>query len=248
MAAAPEVGASASVAFAANTTLTGDLFAHNVTIDTGVTLTTNGYAIVVTGTFDNYGTVLAGFAPSGGTRSSYGGSGGGAESYNYGAYAQNGSRTHAPGGIRNTSYVPLSSNASAGSGGTPAPPPLTRTLLRHWFFSSVDHLAGASGGAISGQIAAGQGSYGVYLQARTLVAGVINTEGQNGGGTCSGIGLSGGGGGGAIVLAVGPGGLTTGTYVDAGGSAAPSCAGNAWSGSGGAGQVAVFAYLYHPPV
>jgi hypothetical protein len=51
---------SGPVVFAADASLSSNLFASSVTIDQGVTLTTNGYSIIATGAFVNKGTVDTG--------------------------------------------------------------------------------------------------------------------------------------------------------------------------------------------
>lgn len=74
-----------------------------------------------------------------------------------------------------------------------------------------------SGG--SGFFKGGNGSYGIFIQADTLIAGTINATGENGTVTdSSGDGGSGSGGGGVILLAYGSGGYTAGTYNVNGGT------------------------------
>ena len=64
----------------------------------------------------------------------------------------------------------------------------------------------------------GYGGYGIYIQANQIIAGVINANGQNGGGSSVYTYSMGGGGGGVILLAYGSGGYTAGTYNVSGGS------------------------------
>jgi hypothetical protein len=245
----PFVSTFGAMVISSNTSLAGDLFAKSVMIGPGVTLWTNGFSIVVSGTFDNSGTVIGGLAPHHSYFKSYGGSGGGADSYTYASYARNGSATLVPGGAKNTSYVNSTGTARAGNGSTPISPTLNRSILRHWFFDGMfRHLSGAGGGSINRYVTGGAGSFGIYIQAKSIIAGVIEAQGEIGSGTCSGIGLSGGGGGGVILLAYGSGGLTPGAYNVTGGPGVPSFTGNVYSGSGGMGQVSIFAYGIRPPI
>ena len=98
----------------------------------------------------------------------------------------------------------------------------------------------------------GNGSHGLYIQANTLIAGVINATGQNGFGKLPDSGNNGGGsggGGGAVILMYGDGGLTPGVYnVDGGtgGFGWGSGDDGAMGGSGGSGQVIPFHYLTPP--
>jgi hypothetical protein len=224
--------------------LTSNLVAANVTIETGATLTTNGFSIIVSGTFDNQGAVVTGFAPAGPLPDSLGGSGGGAQSLNWCPYDQNGASTLAPGGS-----LSCSNSESGAPGASPVAPSLTGSLLSSWYASDIqDYLAGGAGGAIQGYIPAGAGAYGLYIQGETLIPGAIDAAGGAGQGSCSGVGLSGGGGGGTLVLAYGTGVYGTLDLNAAGGSGARSCDGTVASGGGGSGQLELVAYGSSPPV
>ena len=118
------------VTISSNTTLSGEIYANNFTINSGVTLTTNGYSILCSGTFTNNGTITTGYM--------------------------------------NTSN---------------------------------DEYA----------------TYGIYIQANEIIAGVINANGYNGSNHSNIFALSGGGGG-VILLSYGSGGYTAGTYNVSGGS------------------------------
>lgn len=234
----PAVSQLTSVVISTSQNLSADLVTGNVTINPGVTLTTDGFSIIVSGTFNNEGTVVTGLAPPSTYPTSYGGSGGGSQSLNFCTYDQNGSSTLAQGGSHS-----CSNNMNGATGGTPTLPSLSSLLISSWYSAGMVHyLPGASGGAISGYIRPGSGAFGVYISAGTLTAGSISAAGQRGEGTCSGIGLSGGGGGGTILLAYGTGGYTPGNFNVSGGPGVPSCAGNVFSGSGGKGQVLTFNY------
>jgi len=238
--------ALSSVIFSTSTALTSNVFAANITIDPGVTLTTNGFSLVAAGTFDNLGSMVTG--PSSGTSypDSYGGSGGGADSATYCSTAEDGYATEVPGGA-----VSCANTTNGGPGSTPTPPNLNSSLVANWFGTGIQsYLSGASGGGIGGTDLSqgGPGAHGVYVQASTLVAGAIGAAGGPGSGTCSGIGLTGGGGGGTILLAFGAGGLMAGTYNVAGGAEALTCDGTHWSGHGGSGQTLTLSYGSSPPV
>jgi hypothetical protein len=170
-------------------TLSSNLSAGSVTIEPGVTLTTEGYSIIVAGAFVNLGTIATGLAPYGPYPISYGGSGGGAQSQNY--HPLNGDGTLAPGGVADH----VNNGIPAGSGNTPAPGTLNSTVIQMWYSAGISqYLSGAGGGGIAGYFNGGSGGFGLYVQANKIHAGTIMAEGASGSGTCSGIGLSGGGG------------------------------------------------------
>jgi len=222
-----------------DTTLSSNLVVEgDITINFGVTLTTNGYSIICSGTFTNNGTVNAGLnnissAYNVNIPNSYGGSGG----LNY-ETGTNGYSTLVSGGT--------SSNYN---GSTPsAPTSLTSSEINGWFstapssgavfsgqLSIQNYLCGASAGSptLSG---AGDGSFGVFIQANEIIAGTINADGGNGSGNSAG-----GGGGGVILLAYGSGGYTAGTYNVKGGA-------GGGGGNGGNGQVFTFPYASSPPL
>jgi YVTN family beta-propeller protein len=225
------------------TTLSSNLECTNLVISSGATLATNGFSIVCTGTFYNQGVVVAGFAGNGGQVAtttpaetggsqpdSYGGSGGaGADIEATG----NGGRTLAPGGL-NGSY------GGRSGGRTPPPPVLTGSLIASWYDQGIQgFLAGAGGGAAPEYGPGGSGSYGIYIQADTIVAGSINAQGQGARVDQLTYDGGGGGGGGVILLAYGSGGLVNGTYDVSGGKGGTY---------GGAGQVMIYSYGTEPPV
>ncbi len=229
---------------AQSTNLTSDLFAPNLTVEPGVVLDTAGHSIVVSGTFDNEGIITTGPAPTVPLPESLGGSGGGAQSLNYCSDDENGTSTLAPGGTLSCSN---SENASAGT--SALAPALSSVAIGSWYAAGIqDYLAGGSGGAVQGLIPSGAGSFGLYIQAGTIIAGTIDAEGAPGQGSCSGIGLSGGGGGGAILLAYGQGIQSAVNVNVSGGAPAPSCNSVVASGAGGSGQLVAWAYGSTPPV
>ncbi len=250
--------------FSINTVLTSDVYANNVTIEPGVTVKTEGYNFLLTGTFDNRGTLETGYTELyENLPYSYGGSGGGggfsydANNYN-GASGQAGFSTLSsggqPGGI---SYSQL-----YGAGGiTPSLQGITSATISQWFNSSAlagfsegmsKYLAGATGGysgnlQTTGASIPGSGAWGVYIQAKRIIAGTIDASGQ---GTVGGGAGSGGGGGGTILLAYGSGGIVPGQYSIMGGSGKASGVSYAsnYGGNGGNGQIYSFNYSSSSPV
>ncbi len=245
--------ANSNLVISSSETLTSDLIVGSLTIDSGATLTTDGYNIYANSAVTNDGTIDMGNPGNGGAAgspgtsesSSYAGSGGGGGGYN---------------------------NAGT-SGSTPSAPPMSNGNIDTWYANGFSNYLTGAGGGGSAAVAGGSGSYGIYIQANKIIAGVINaagvagnsdtsgtkSAGQNGGSTLVGGGAGGaasghggatsagggGGGGGVIMLAYGTGGYTTGTYTysgGAGGSATES------GGSGGNGQVATFSYSTNAPI
>ncbi len=232
------------VVFSSNTTLTGDIVAVNITINSGVTLTTNGYSLIATNTFQNNGTVSSGQTglyenfPN-----SYGGSGGGGAAGGCGSYSNgnSGYSTLAPGGAGSI----FGSGCDSTSGSTPSQPSLTNTEIYNWYVNGINqYLCGAAGGNNGGNNAnyVGTGGNGLYIQANNITNnGVISTVG-GGSGPCGSelLSYAGSGGGGSVLLAY-HNSLKEGTiYTNGGGT---SC--NAHSG--GSGLVMVYQYST-PPV
>ena len=247
------------ITYSSNTTLTGNVYANNVTIDSGITITTNGYNFFCNGTFTNNGTINTGNGGSGGTpttgaggagtslTTSYGGSGGGGgNGIDSTSYAGgNGGSTTTAGGAGGAA----STTANAGgAGGSATAPTLSNQLINTWYSNSFyNYLTGGGGGAggagTTDGAAGGAGGAGIFIQANTIIAGAINTSGT--GGSASGnlyTGSGGGGGAGTILLAYGAGGYTAGTYTTAGGaggSGTGTVGGN--GGAGGNGLVMTYA-------
>ncbi len=244
------------ITISSSETLANNLYCNNLVIDTGVTLTTNGFSIVCLGSVTNDGTIDTGSPGNGGAGNtgtgagstggsafkSYAGSGGGgATGSAQGRYSSGnggyGGNTLAPGGIGATS-VASSPGVNGGDGSTPGSPVLSNANIISMFYSNFSNYTtgggggGGSGGKIGGtQISGGNGgsgSFGLYIQANTITAGTINAFGLAGSTGTSGepSAGAGGGGGGTIILA----------YNGLG--AAPSISGaNVIGGSGGAGGV-----------
>ena len=238
------------VEYSSNTILKGDIAASgNVIVRSGVTLTTNGFSIIAGGAFDNSGTINAGNPRNNAAL--------GANGQNY-ANSYGGSGGSGGGG-----------GGSASSGSTPTAPNITNTQLRTWYGNGMfNYLAGAGGGGgcplhgfagnggstlvaggtyknrsnacTAGGGIGGSGSYGVYIQANSIVAGTINANGQKG--NAGPVDVGGGGGGGAILLAYGNGNYVAGAYDANGGPARGD------SGAGGDGQILNYSYGSTPPI
>ena len=226
-----------NITYSTNTTLTADVYAGNITINTGVVITTNGYNFYAAGTFTNNGTINtgtngsagganSGVYPGGSIPTSYGGSGGG------------GSLSGGNGGSTTVSGGAASSTSPGSPGSSATAPSLTTSLIQNWYTNNIsyNYLSGAGGGGsgAGGGSYGGNGGSGIYIQANKIIAGTINTTGGNSGGTYAG----GGGGGGSILLAYGSGGYTAGTYTTTGGTATGS---SDSGGVGGNGIVMTFA-------
>ncbi len=233
------------------TVLGSNLVCGSLTISSGNTLTTDGYAILCNGTITNSGTILAGNPANGGSgaagsgfTSSYGGSGGGGSGC----------------------------GPTAGSGGAGSTPSITVTAsdIETWASGGFsNYLSAAGGGADGCTDNGGAGSYGLYMQAYSISAGTITATGTAGtssgstaksGGFAGGATLatagaagpapsgkgshtsggSGGGGGGTVVLAYGGSAPSTGSVSVAGGSGG---AGTYTGGTGGSGNIATYDYV-----
>ncbi len=206
-------------------TLSSNITSGNLIVEPGAVLDTNGYSIVLNGTFTNLGTVTAGLAynPGDSYPESYGGSGGG-DVYQSGICCVFGAgATRASAGINsNAGYT------SSVNGSSPAHPVgFSSAMISTWWSNGIkSYLIGASGAGGYGYYDAyrsgGSGSYGLYIQANRIVAGTIDASGQSvNSSDQTGTYLStGAGGGGVIVLAYGNGGYSPGTYNVSGGTSA----------------------------
>jgi len=248
-------GSLANITYSTNTTLTADVYANDITINNGITITTNGYNFYCQGTFTNNGTINTGTLNNGGPgcgNANGGGGAGGSLPNSYGGSGGGGGSTTTSNGTAEGGGNGGSTIAAGGSGGspggngsTPAAPTLSATTIQNWYSSGiVNYLGGAGGGggAAGGNFSdgGGSGSYGLYIQANQIIAGTINTNGisvTNSAPAAAGGG--GGGGGGVLLLAYGNGGYTAGTYNVSGGSGQTGN-GGANGGSGGAGQILLY--------
>jgi len=262
----------ANVVFNENTNLKGDIIAHSVTIDSGVTLSTNGYSIICSDNFINDGTINTGYSGTAGgagetgsngsggvaggngvsITTSYGGSGGGGGGANYyEANGGSGGSTTASGGSGGNDYGGAGENGASSSA-----PTLSSSTIATWYSNGIqEYLEGAGGGgggeyggAESG--GGGTGGGGIYIQATNITAGTINTNGQSGGegypgAGNTGAGGGGGGGGGTILLAY-ANTYKAGTYNTAGGSGGSKSGSAANGGNGGSGLVLTYQYTTPP--
>ena len=181
------------IVISVNSTLTGDIVCQNFTINSGITLTTNGYNIYCSGDFVNNGTIYTGYSKANQDfPNSYGGSNG----------YQPGNSTIASGGT-----------GSSPNGSTPPAPTITNSFIQNAYNNGLAYyLIGAGDYAITNIGIAGAGAYGIYIQAVNITAGTINANG------IIGYGNGGGGGGGVILLAYETS-YTPGTYNISGGGA-----------------------------
>lgn len=251
-------------------TLSGNIITQgSITIDSSVTLTTDGYVLVSGAVFTNSGAINSGTDPgTGGAAcqqctaspgvshpSSYGGSGGSGSQWwcsgsdNSGA----GGNTLAQGGLMQTCNDP------GAPGSTPAAPIMTALLVQTCYNNGMQSCleGGGGGGSVAGTSPAGgaDDAYGVFVEAVTLNAGTINTVGGSAG-TYNG-GAGGGGGSGTIMLVYNYA-YTAGTYNSIGGQGGGNCSSFGGciytsngipvdGGNGGAGQTLVYQYSGSPP-
>lgn len=234
-------------------TLKRDLFAANLTINSGVTLTPGSNRIYVTGTLTNNGTIANNGAPatssSGATAASTGvlGVGGSGGAGNVGSGAAG-----SPGGIGvgNGGTGGAGTPGTGGSGGyatsNSAIPLTTPTALQvgmaQWYGSITALKGGAGGGGGAGDGAdkgggGGQGGGIIAIYANTLVNnGMLTAVGGNGytptAGNCGGGGAGGGGLIATYTLAAPAG---TGTTAVAGGTSGSGVGTGTAGTAGGAG-------------
>jgi Protein kinase domain len=197
---------SANVMITVDTTLTSDIFCSDLTIESGVILTTNGYNIYCSGTVNNQGTVVTGASVSQNFPLSYGGSGGGAT----GQRATAGLSTLSAGGA-----PCIISGCTAANGSAPARPSITAAVLISWYHAGMNqYLAGAMGGS-SPNATGGAGANGLFIEANRIIAGNLDCAGSDGE-NAAGVSSAGGGGGGVILIAY-VSSLTNGHYLCGGG-------------------------------
>ncbi len=235
-----------------NTTLTGPKFYNNLTVNSGVTVSCDGFPIFVKGKLLNNGTIAAdGNNASGqtaGTNTSVNrplGGGGGQTGGNGGAAGANAGTA----GTGSASFGTSTGNGGAGGAGASAAGAAggdnanvatstgqawhahNHTIMNHWLGNSTSGFTrgGAGGGGGGGGSGAGGGGGGggnvmqIYAHHIDNRSGTIRSHGGNGG-NGSGTGGGGGGGGGGFIR------IRCNIYQ----GTAPSVAG----GSGGTGNVA----------
>lgn len=219
----PTSGNYGNVTYTSDTTLTGNINAINITINSGVTITTNGYYMYAISDFTNNGTLTGGNnsnAPGGtaGTTTSYnggagtsittsyagsagGGGGGGITSGGEpGGGGGSGGSTLVAGGSGGSGSDTIAGGGGGGAGSTPSAPSMSQTLASDMFSSIEDYLSSASGGGGgaggSDGGAGGAGIFGVAIGGNNVIAGTINTNGNSGDNGNGGDGNGGSGGGG----------------------------------------------------
>ena len=237
-----------NVVYSASATLDGDVYVvGNITIDSGVTLTENGFYMFATNTLDNLGTITGGNNPnaaSGGASitTAYAGSGGGGGGAGSGGSAGgNGGSTVVAGGAGGA----VSANGNPGA--APSSPQLSPTFASSMFLNINKYLSSAAGGnggigsAGASGGSGGGGVFGVALGASNVVAGTITVNGNLGAGGNGGGGDSGGGGGGGSgagsIIIIYNASYTHGTYSytgGTGGAGGTASGGGSYNGGNGA--------------
>jgi len=251
-------GSDGDVVISADTSLTADMQYQNLTVATGVTVSTEGFIVRVRGTLtlDGTGTLRCrgaagqnGNAGSngrnggdGGAAASLGGGGKGGKGGNAGASGQSGVSGDA-GGAGGTG-----GNGPGGAGGGSS---LSSAALVHWARAMVGQswlrpnlaslVKGGSGGGGAGSSASqggpgGGGGGGVLVVCARHVAGSgrIRVPGGNGGNAGTSVDVGGGGGGGGGFALVITGDLSSSWSLTAGGGTGGTPSGTGTTGSNGA--------------
>jgi hypothetical protein len=253
-----------NVFYNANTTLTNTVsVAGNVTINGGVTLSTDGFSILSGGVIDNFGALVSGYA-SGSSTVSYGGSGGGGGGGGSGnpnlagSGGYTGNSTLAQGGGSGGGCYARSScvGDDGHPGSTPNTTKLTSVGVESWYSLGIQgYLEGAPGGkggcgaggcGVEPAGTSGLGTFGLFLEAYKIINnGTMTTCAAQGGGGWNHAGGGGGGGAGSILL-VSNAPAINGSICDSGGAEGnPGQNGGGLGGSGGNGQV--LAYIWSAP-
>ncbi len=223
--------------------LGGNLTVGNLTVTNSGFILTNGYSIICTGNFTNYGIIDTGASETVNFTDSYGGSGGGAfEKGNSSLANTTGYRTSAPGG--RGAYLKY---ASTENGSTPSAPQLSSYLISGWYSNGISrYLSGGSGEGLPG-VSPGKGANGIYIQANEIVnRGIISADGVPSSGLNS-KNYSGGGGGGVILLSYSSL-LIAGDLQTKGSPGSVNYNNTALGGYGGSGQILKFNFSENPPV
>lgn len=242
-----------NLVISSNTALHQNLFAANLTINSGVTLCTDGYSIILSGNFENFGSLQAGHnyqsthsnSNSVNYSDSIGGSGGGTSFNPTAASAYQAGSTMAAAGTAKGYHN--GENGQAVSFST-AVGYATLSNISKWFKTGIQqYLSGAAGGSVCGRkygfCNGGMGSYGIYIQANTVHEGKIMASGLSSNCSVCQFGMPGAGGGGAVIIAYGNGGLVPGQICNSGGNATPKYSKYCFSGGqGGNGTVLTLNY------
>lgn len=272
-----ESGSSSDITYSSNTTLTSNAVGGNITINTGVTLTTNGHNIYASGTFTNNGTINTGTASNGGAGGAAGiaaggNGGGGANGIIIQAYQVAAAGViNANGGAGQS--ITGGTGGAAGSGGGGGGGVIIIAYGPGGYTAGTYNYNGGAAGTTTGTGTTGDGNAGGNGGATTASGGTgATTTGTAATAGTTGTSLTltyslmqtiaaapstylvgnGGGGGGAVnsASAVGstPSGLSS-SYGGSGGGGGASTSGSAAvaAAAGGNGQVATFNYDI-PPV
>lgn len=204
-------------------TMTADVNATTILIDSGVTVVTAGYRFFYTVSFTNNGTV------------------------SYSTAAANGAAAGTAGAGVAAGVLP---SQTAGAGNTGAGAGGTAAVLNGSSGAGGLGSSGAGGAGIVGQLTSVAKVSGIFSQPSPWLAGVYGWNGPNaikpgssgGGGGGDGTVKGGGGGaGGGGMLFIGPSFTNNGTISCAGGNGGSPASGNAGGGGGGTGgMIAIF--------
>ena len=248
-----------NLTYTSNTTLTGNIYADNITIDSGVTVTENGHYMYATNTFDNLGTITGGtdsnILGGKGSNDSAGGSGSSITTSYAGSGGAGGAGADGEAGGSGGSTLAAGGASNSSSGSTPSAPTMSSSLAESMLSNVTKYLSSAAGGGGGTSVQdtmGGNGSNGVYgvaIGGNKVIAGTINTDGGSGKAAVSppntnyGAGGGGGSGGGAILIVYNSS-YTAGSYTYSGGSGGAGGGGadeyGDGGGSGGSGQVITY--------
>ena len=236
----------------------------NIIIASTAAITSNGYSFLATNVFNNKGVIYTGTLNNGANVASCttvgitggniltswaGSGGGGGGTGGTPDYAGGiGGSTLAAGG---TAGSATGGDGTGGNGALPSPPTINNANIITWysngFYKYISGAGGGSGACGSGTGGSGgSGAYGIYIQANSVTAGIINANGIWGQPTSS-VGSGGGGGGGLIIISYNSV-YSAGTYNVVGGPGGVSTGGETGFGNGGAGSNGnTMAYQYITP-
>lgn len=247
-----------SITYTTATTLSNDVWiSGGITINSGQTLTTNGFNLMMGGNFVNSGTLATGVnALTGGTAGNTDGTGAGANSV-YGVYVQAANiigGTITATGQSTPPYVDHSGGASGGgfvllaySNQVSDSATVTGGTAGFQASSSGSGTAGASGGAT---LARGGTNSGTCTQTQATKNGatpsaptVTNANIVTWSGSWVSYFSAGAGGGTSYTSSGGNGASYTSSYAGSGGAGSSNCSSsNSGAGNGGNGQVATYNY------
>ena len=245
-------GSLADITYSSDTTLTADVYANNVTIDSGITVTTNGYNFYCQGDFTNNGNVDTGTDSASGNIGGYGGG-----ELGYGLYIQ--ANTITAGTINSAGKEGITGNnntQSAGGGGggsllfaygsggyTAGTYTTTGGAGQPGYNGTTGDGSGGAGGSTlvsggAGGASGVSGGAGASNSAPTLTSADINSFYSNG--MLNYLAGGGGGGGGGVSGTANSGTSFTSSYGGSGGGGGGVATTSGNGGAGGAGIVITF--------